>query len=348
MNYCLPLPLLSQQAIHSLFRGEPDQQSLIQLFGMDLLGQVLLTEDLHLMITMMRVIWKLLTELLLMVLIHQQRFMLVMDMRNTTRQIPTWLSYSTPDEFLESMKKSEAPLNVKYLQTLVECLCMLGKVAAAGAIICQRLRPTIHDIIISNVKAIAVRNSSRSCIDQATRTSTSDLFHSKGSLKSFQVLRQKAKNGTSSLGTQLVAGPVPPALTPMGTAQSSASELLSSILDFIIHILENHVVVGELLESKSSQQGDVTNTPKSINGDIAWNPDSESSQVTGGFSVGFSLTVIQSECQQLICEILRATPEAATADAAVQTARLANKAPVKEKRNMRVWTMLVSYFWSVG
>ncbi|KAJ6849064.1 exocyst complex component SEC8 isoform X2 [Iris pallida] len=254
-------------------------------------------------------------------------------MRNTTRQIPTWLSYSTPDEFLESMKKSEAPLNVKYLQTLVECLCMLGKVAAAGAIICQRLRPTIHDIIISNVKAIAVRNSSRSCIDQATRTSTSDLFHSKGSLKSFQVLRQKAKNGTSSLGTQLVAGPVPPALTPMGTAQSSASELLSSILDFIIHILENHVVVGELLESKSSQQGDVTNTPKSINGDIAWNPDSESSQVTGGFSVGFSLTVIQSECQQLICEILRATPEAATADAAVQTARLANKAPVKEKRD---------------
>ncbi|KAJ6795668.1 exocyst complex component SEC8 isoform X1 [Iris pallida] len=70
-----------------------------------------------------------------------------------------------------------------------------------------------------------------------------------------------------------------------------------------------------------------------MNGDITWNPDSESSQITGGFSVGFSLTVVQSECQQLICEILRATPEAATADAAVQTARLANKAPVKEKRD---------------
>lgn len=106
--------------------------------------------------------------------------------------------------------------------------------------------------------------------------------------------------------------------------------------------------------------------------------DSESSQATGGFSVVFSLTVIQvgevlslyfnyfltlvhtvhetstpnhfislsyieiclyfvwrkSECQQLICEILRATPEAATADAAVQTARLANKGPVKEKRQV--------------
>lgn len=33
------------------------------------------------------------------------------------------------------MKKSDASLNMKYLQTLVECLCMLGKVAAAGAII---------------------------------------------------------------------------------------------------------------------------------------------------------------------------------------------------------------------
>jgi exocyst complex component 4 len=43
---------------------------------------------------------------------------------------------------------------------------------------------------------------------------------------------------------------------------------------------------------------------------------------------------VQSECQQLLCEILRATPEAATADAAVQTARLANKDPVKEKRQV--------------
>lgn len=42
----------------------------------------------------------------------------------------------------------------------------------------------------------------------------------------------------------------------------------------------------------------------------------------------------KSECQQLICEILRATPEAASADAAVQTARLAGKAPLKEKRRV--------------
>ncbi|CAH1448374.1 unnamed protein product [Lactuca virosa] len=62
--------------------------------------------------------------------------------------------------------------------------------------------------------------------------------------------------------------------------------------------------------------------------EISGNPDSESSKDTGGYTIGFSMT---SECQQLICEILRATPEAASADAAIQTARLANKAPSKEK-----------------
>lgn len=33
------------------------------------------------------------------------------------------------------MKKSDSPLHVKYLQTMVECLFRLGKVAAAGAIL---------------------------------------------------------------------------------------------------------------------------------------------------------------------------------------------------------------------
>lgn len=37
--------------------------------------------------------------------------------------------------FQEAVRKSDDPLHVKYLQTLVQCLCMLGKVAAAGAII---------------------------------------------------------------------------------------------------------------------------------------------------------------------------------------------------------------------
>jgi len=90
------------------------------------------------------------------------------DIKIVSHQIPSWLSNSTPDEFIvwtlylktrlvlnlwwlfsfslgwsagfyicmqEIIKKSDAPLHVKYLQTMVECLCMLGKVAAAGAIL---------------------------------------------------------------------------------------------------------------------------------------------------------------------------------------------------------------------
>ncbi|XP_077217747.1 subunit of exocyst complex 8 [Tasmannia lanceolata] len=255
------------------------------------------------------------------------------EIKTFSRRVPTWLSYATPNEFLEVMKKSDALLHVKYLQTLVECLGMLGKVAAAGAILCQRLRPTIREIITTKIKAhAAALNSSRPSNGQATRTDSLGLHHSKGLLECYQFLKQKRQNGASLAGTLVAVSPVSPMMGPMGAAQAAANELLSTILDTIVRILENHMIVGELLESKSAQQSDIA-TPKLMNGDINWNPDSEASQVTGGYSVGFSLTVIQSECQQLICEILRATPEAASADAAVQTARLASKVPSKDKRD---------------
>ncbi|KHN00869.1 Putative exocyst complex component 4 [Glycine soja] len=255
------------------------------------------------------------------------------DSNNALRQMPTWLSNSTPDEFLETIRKSDAPLHVKYLQTMVECLCMLGKVAAAGAIICQRLRPTLHEIITSKIKAHAeLLNSSRS-IGQGSRTGTGNLHFIKGQLESYQLPKQKHKNGISIAGTLLAVSPVSPLMAPGGKAQVAAKELLDSILDAVVRIFENHVIVGELLEAKASQHADL-NTPKSLPVDVNWSPDSEASQVTGGYSIGFSLTVLQSECQQLICEILRATPEAASADAAVQTARLASKVPSKDKRQV--------------
>lgn len=253
------------------------------------------------------------------------------DMKNIPR-LPTWLSESTPDEFVETMRKSESPPHVKYLQTMVECLCMLGKVAAAGAIICQRLRPTIHEIITSKIKAQAEYvNSSRAGVGQAARTATTGLHYVKGQLQSYHLPKQEHKNGTLLAGTLLAVSPVSPVMAPMGAAQIAAKELLDSILDAIVRIFDNHVVVGELLESKSSQQAPM-NTPKSMVAEISGNPDSEASRDTGGYTIGFSMTVLQSECQQLICEILRATPEAASADAAVQTARLANKTPSKDKR----------------
>ncbi|XVE99253.1 hypothetical protein REPUB_Repub03eG0182200 [Reevesia pubescens] len=252
------------------------------------------------------------------------------DVKVISHQIPLWLLNSTPDEFVETIKKSDSPLHVKYLQTMVECLCLLHKVAAAGAVICQRLRPTVHEIITSKIKAHAeFLNSSRSGIDKASRTGTTNLHFMKRQLESYQLPKQKRQNGISLAGTLLAVSPVSPVMAPTGKAQAAVKVLLDSILDSVVRIFENHVVVGELFESKSSLQSD-TITSKSMSTDV--NLDSEASQVTGGYSIGFSLTVLQSECQQLICEILRATPEAASADAAVQTARLASKVPTKEKR----------------
>ncbi|XP_020178218.3 exocyst complex component SEC8 [Aegilops tauschii subsp. strangulata] len=254
------------------------------------------------------------------------------DSKSFSCEIPIFLSCATPDEFLESMRKADAPLNVKYLRTLVQCLSMLRKVAAAGAVICQRVRPTIHDVITSKIKSYA-REASKSNIDKVAKRTASDLSHSHGAVTCYQLPKQKKKNEASTLATQLVASPISPVMAPTGDAQHAASQLLGSIFECLVGILENHITVGELLEQKSSTDVDSVNTPHGANGDTSWNPDSEYSQPTGGFSVAFSLSVVQSECQQLLCEILRATPEAATADAAVQTARLANKDPVKEKRD---------------
>ncbi|XP_015649905.1 exocyst complex component SEC8 isoform X1 [Oryza sativa Japonica Group] len=253
------------------------------------------------------------------------------DSKSISREVPIFLSCATPDEFLESVTKADASLSVKYLRTLVQCLSMLGKVAAAGAVICQRVRPTIHDVITSKIRAYS-EETSKSNVNKAANEN-SDVSHSNGRAARYQLLKQKTKNGASLMASQLVVSPISPAMAPTGDAQCAASQLLSAIFECLVDILENHITVGELLEQKSSTEVDNANTPHMANGDASWNPDSESSQATGGFTVAFSLSVVQSECQQLLCEILRATPEAATADAAVQTARLANKDPVKEKRD---------------
>ncbi|XP_042003601.1 exocyst complex component SEC8-like isoform X2 [Salvia splendens] len=253
------------------------------------------------------------------------------DARMFSRQIPVWLSDSTPDEFVEAMRKSDAPEHVKYLQTLVECLSMLGKVSAAGAIICQRLRSTIHDIITAKIKAQAGRASgSRPGLGHTALPTVAGLHYLKDQLE-HHLAKHKRQNGVSPTGA-LAVSPVSHVMSPSGTAQISARDLLDSVLDTVVRIFENHVIVGELLESKSSQQLNM-NTPKTMTADVSWSNDSDASNDTGGFSIGFSLNVLQSECQQLICEILRATPEATSADAAVQTARLASKNPSKDKRD---------------
>ncbi|CAN1785568.1 Exocyst complex component SEC8 [Linum perenne] len=196
----------------------------------------------------------------------------------------------------------------------------------------QRLRPTIHDIITSKIKTYAeLVISSRSGIGQATETDSTGLHFIKVQVESFQLSKKKHQNGISLAGTLLQVSPVSPVMAPTGKAQTAARDLLDSVLDTVVRIFENHVIVGELLESKLVH-GVASHPPNARATKANLNLDAEGSQA-GGYNMGFSLTVLQSECQQLICEILRATPEAALADAAAQTARLANKGPSKDKRN---------------
>ncbi|KAI3514887.1 hypothetical protein L1887_13634 [Cichorium endivia] len=108
---------------------------------------------------------------------------------------------------------------------------------------------TIHEIITSKIKCEAEYvNSCRAGVGQAARTTSTGLNYAKGQLQSYQLPKHKHKNGTLLPGTILAVSPVSPVMAPMGAAQSSAKDLLDSILDAIGRIFDNYVVVGELLE----------------------------------------------------------------------------------------------------
>uniref|UniRef100_A0A0E0ATV8 Exocyst complex component Sec8 n=1 Tax=Oryza glumipatula TaxID=40148 RepID=A0A0E0ATV8_9ORYZ len=144
---------------------------------------------------------------------------------------------------------------------------------------CDMIRAYSEETSKSNVNKAANENS--------------DVSHSNGRAARYQLLKQKTKNGASLMASQLVVSPISPAMAPTGDAQCAASQLLSAIFECLVDILENHITVGELLEQKSSTEVDNANTPHMANGDASWNPDSESSQATGGFTVAFSLSVVQ-------------------------------------------------------
>lgn len=101
----------------------------------------------------------------------------------------------------------------------------------------QRLRPTIHEIITSKIKAHAeLVNSSRPGMCPAAQTATTGLHYLKGLLESYQLPKQKRQNGISPAGTVLTVSPVSPVMAPTGTAQTAAKELLDSILDIVVRI----------------------------------------------------------------------------------------------------------------
>lgn len=98
----------------------------------------------------------------------------------------------------------------------------------------QRLRPTIHEIITTKIKAHA-ENASRPRIGQAAQAAITGLHYLKGQLEGFQSSKQKHQNGIY-LAVLLAVSPVSPVMAPTGTAQAAAKELLDSILDAVVHI----------------------------------------------------------------------------------------------------------------
>lgn len=100
----------------------------------------------------------------------------------------------------------------------------------------QRVRPTIHDVITSNIKSYA-REASKSNIDKVAKRTASDVSHSHGAVTRYQLPKQKKKNEASTLATQLVASPISPVMAPTGDAQHAASQLLGSIFECLVGIL---------------------------------------------------------------------------------------------------------------
>jgi len=113
----------------------------------------------------------------------------------------------------------------------------------------QRVRPTIHDVITSKIKAYT-EEASKSSTDKAAKRN-SDGSHSDGPNPRFQMLKQKTKNGASVMAAQLVVSPISPAMAPAGDAQRAAGQLLRSIFECLLDILGTCYVSVSLISYKS-------------------------------------------------------------------------------------------------
>eukprot|EP00897_Mesotaenium_endlicherianum_P010606 jgi/Mesen1/9574/ME000065S09000 len=248
--------------------------------------------------------------------------------RKHLQSLPPWLKEAKVNDFTEMMMKNESPNHVKYLLTLVECLALLSKVAAAGAILSQRLRSTVRELIMSEIKARAIAaEAARPRMEQVTKTSAAAgsplpkaMQMPAGSpaktpgKKAPQKTPQKAGAAAAAAAAAAQkAGKFTPA-GPTGVAQTAAQELLESVMDMLIRVLENHVLASAIMDTKAADMAQMSPVPSPTGGGPGGGGEPENyNESTGGYS---------SEVQQLICDVLMATPDGASADAA--TARLAN------------------------
>jgi exocyst complex component 4 len=61
----------------------------------------------------------------------------------------------------------------------------------------------------------------------------------------------------------------------------------------LVSFAENHVLVGELMEAKANVGDHGGAYAPQGNGNLAWLNDADINGATGGYSLGFALTVIQ-------------------------------------------------------
>ena len=61
----------------------------------------------------------------------------------------------------------------------------------------------------------------------------------------------------------------------------------------LVSFAENHVLVGELMEAKANVGDHGGAYATQGNGNLAWLNDADINGATGGYSLGFALTVIQ-------------------------------------------------------
>lgn len=99
------------------------------------------------------------------------------------------------------------------------------------------MRPTVHEIITSKIKAhAALVDPSRPCTEHAFFGAVTSLQLTMRKLEHYQLPKQKLQNGKSLAGTLWAVSPVSAMMAPTGKAQVAAKELLDSILDAVVRI----------------------------------------------------------------------------------------------------------------
>jgi exocyst complex component 4 len=212
----------------------------------------------------------------------------------------------------EALTRSDSHESVKYLQTLVECLALLGKLAAAGSALSQRLRPTLRELIADVIKSRAqAAERARPRVDSIPKTSAGGSPMLLGGAHSATPHGPRGGFAGANLGGGSAAG------GPTGAVSVAAQQLLEEVFGVCIGALENHRLVHTFMQMRAAEdQGAraVLSPPREEGLAEGFKRDGGGGAELAPYNLGVAWSCVQSECQALVCEILRATPAGVSAD----------------------------------